>query len=250
MISVVVLTKNEEKNIVDCIESLSFCDEVIVIDDNSDDRTVELAQRAKAKVFTRDLNRNFSTQRNFGLDKARGEWVLFIDADERVTPSLHQEIITNITNSTITQYDGFYIKRTDFIWGRELKYGETTNVKLIRLARKDVGKWKGKVHEVWNIKGEVGQLKHPLFHYPHQTITEFLQEINFYTDIRAKELYDKGIKTSWWEIILYPKVKFIVNYFIKGGFRDGLPGLVFALMMSLHSFLVRAKLWKLWQKNS
>lgn len=92
MISAVVLTKNEEKNIVDCIESLSFCDEVIVIDDNSEDRTVELAKREEAKVFTKDLNEDFAAQRNFGLTCAKGDWVLFVDADERVTPQLVSSI--------------------------------------------------------------------------------------------------------------------------------------------------------------
>ncbi|MBI2036184.1 hypothetical protein HYT17_00910 [Candidatus Microgenomates bacterium] len=135
------------------------------------------------------------------------------------------------------------------MWGRELKYGETVNVKLLRLAKKEAGKWEGKVHEKWVVKGKTGQLENPLHHFPHQRIGEFLQEINFYTDIRARELFDRNVKTYWWSIILYPKAKFIINYLVYQGFRDGLPGLVFALMMSFHSFLVRAKLWLLWKKQ-
>lgn len=249
MISVVILTKNEEKNIEDCLRSLDFCDEIIVIDDNSEDKTVELAKKSKAKVFTRTLNNDFSRQRNFGLEKARGEWILFIDADERVTPSLCDEII-QLTNNPITQCNGFYIKRRDFMWESELKYGETGNIKLLRLARKDAGKWEGKVHEKWKVNGKLGELKNPLLHYPHQTITEFLREINFYTDIRVQELYEKGASVYWWSIILYPKVKFFRNFFIKKGFLDGLPGLILALMMSFHSFLVRGKLWLMLQKKN
>ena len=249
MLSVVILTKNEEKNIVDCIDSVSFCDEVIVIDDNSDDRTVELAKRAKTKVFTRALDNDFSTQRNFGLEKAEGEWVLFVDADERIAFELAIEIQDLLRLSKSLESNAFFIKRRDVMWGRELMYGETGNIKLLRLARKNVGQWKGKVHETWKINGQIGELQNSILHYPHPTIAQFLEEINFYTDLRAKELYEKGIKVHWWSIIGYPKVKFLINYFLKRGFRDGVPGLMFALMMSFHSFLVRGKLWSLWEQK-
>ncbi len=248
MITAIVLTKNEEKNIIDCIESLSFCDEVVVIDDNSDDRTKELAEKSKAKVFIRSLEKDFATQRNFGLRKAQGDWILFVDADERVSSSLRDEIKSEI-RSTKFETIAYKIQRTDFMWGRELKYGEAGNVKLVRLAKKETGKWEGKVHERWVVKGKTGQLENPLHHFPHQGVGEFLREINFYTDIRARELFDKNVKTYWWSIILYPKAKFIINYLVHQGFRDGLPGLVFALVMSFHSFLVRAKLWLLWKKQ-
>lgn len=249
-ISAVVITKNEEKNIVDCIESLSFCDEIIVIDDNSTDETFLIAKKLKAKVFVRSLDGDFSNQRNFGLDKAEGDWVLFVDADERVTASLREEIITNTANQQITKYDGFYIKRQDFMWGRQLKHGETGNIKLLRLARKNYGQWTGRVHEVWKVKGRVGQLKNPIYHFPHQKIKQFLTDINTYSDLRAKELYDKGVKAYWWSVILYPKIKFFVNFFFRRGFLDGIAGLSHALVMSFHSFLVRGKLWLLWQKRN
>lgn len=249
MISAVVLTKNEEKNIVDCLETLVWCDEALVIDDGSEDRTVEISKKMGASVFVRSLNKDFSQQRNFGLSRTKGEWVLFVDADERISPELAREIKYQIANRKNNDRNGFYIKRRDFMWGRELKYGETGNIKLLRLARKDAGRWEGAVHEEWKIKGKTGELKNPLFHYPHQTISEFLKEINFYTDLRAKELYMSDIPIYWTSIILYPKLKFIYNYFIKAGFLDGLPGFIFALLMSFHSFLVRGKLWLLWKKR-
>lgn len=247
-LSAIVLTKNEEKNIRACLKSLSFCDEVIVIDDFSIDKTVEVARKMKAYVFNHSLNGDFAAQRNFGQGKARGEWVLFVDADERVTSSLGDEII-QVTNNPIIQYSGFNIKRTDFIWGKELKYGETGKVKLLRLAKRNAGQWSGCVHEEWKIKGKIGELKNPLLHYPHPTLTEFLQNINFYTNLRAKELYMQDIQVYWTSIILYPLGKFFLNYFIKLGFLDGIPGLIQAILMSFHSFLVRAKLWMLWQKK-
>jgi glycosyltransferase involved in cell wall biosynthesis len=248
MISAVILTKNEEKNIKKCLDNLSWCDEIVVIDDASQDKTVEIAKKMGAKVFHHPLNRNFSEQRNFGLDKAKGDWVLFIDADERVSSALWYEIMA-ITNDPISVYSGYYLKRKDVMWGKEFMYGETGKISLLRLAKKQTGRWEGYVHEVWRVKGKTAILQNPLMHYPHQTVKDFLSEINYYSDLRAQELYKQKVKVSWWTIIFYPKIKFIVNYFFRVGFLDGLPGLVFALMMSLHSFLVRGKLWLIWQKG-
>mgnify|MGYP001615031260 CR=1 FL=1 len=112
-----------------------------------------------------------------------------------------------------------------------------------RLAKKDAGKWKGAVHEKWEITGKVGTLKNPIIHYPHQTVAEFLQELNLYTSLRAEELYMKNTRAYWWSIVVYPMIKFTVNYFLKRGFLDGIHGLIFAIIMSFHSFLVRGKLW-------
>lgn len=246
MISAVVLTKNEEKNIVDCLESLSWCDEIIVVDNNSEDRTLEVSQKFGAKVFIRNLNNDFSAQRNFGLEKASGDWILFIDADERVSEELKEEIQFEIKNNKV---DGYLIKRLDSIWGRELWHGETGNIKLVRLAKKNSGKWEGKVHEEWKIEGKLGGLRNFIIHYPHPTISDFLKEINFYTDLRAKELFEKGVKSDSVSILFYPTAKFFNNYFLKLGFLDSIRGLVVALMMSFHSFLVRGKLWHLWNKR-
>lgn len=244
MISAIILTKNEENNIIDCLESVAWCDEIIIVDDYSEDRTLEVVKNfnSRVKIFKRKLEDNFSAQRNFGLSKATGEWILFIDADEILSNGLRGEIM-DFLSSKNEKYDGFYMQRKDVVWNKELRYGETGNIKLLRFAGKDMGKWAGRVHETWNIKGTVGYFKMPILHYPHQNISNFLKEINRYTDLRAKELYDNKVRTNIFQIIIYPKAKFILNYFIKLGFLDGIEGLVFAIMMSFHSFLVRAKLW-------
>ncbi len=248
MISAVILTKNEENNIEACLNSISWCDEKIVIDDHSVDKTIDIAKKKGAKIFIHSLNNDFSEQRNYGLDKAKGDWILFIDADERVSPALWYEIMQH-TSESIEDYNGFYLKRHDIMWGKVLKYGETGKIILLRLAKKGTGRWEGKVHEQWKVRGKTELLKNSLDHYPHPTVSEFLREINYYTDLRAEELYKKKVSSTWLSIIIYPKTKFILNYFFKRGFLDGLPGLVFAIMMSLHSFLVRSKLWLMWQKN-
>ncbi len=248
MISVVILTKNEEKNIEACLDSLSWCDEKIIIDDHSEDGTVEIAKKKGAKVYSRLMQNDFSEQRNYGLEKAKGDWILFIDADERVSSALWYEIMQH-TSESIEDIVGFYVKRLDTLWGKVLKHGETGNVTLLRLAKKDAGKWVGKVHEVWKVQGRTQTLKNSLDHFPHNTVTDFLHEINFYTDLRAEELFKKKVRPTWLSIIVYPKTKFILNYFFKVGFLDGLPGFVVAMFMSFHSFLVRSKLWLMWQKN-
>lgn len=245
MISVVVLTKNEEKNIADCLENLTFCNEILVIDDNSDDRTVEVAKRMKAKVFKHSLNNDFSTQLNYGLGKARCEWVFILHADERVSKELAEEIV----NFTKSDFDGALIERIDYMWGKELKHGEVGGLKILRLGRKGKGKWIGKVHEKWNIVGRIGTLKNKFYHYPHPTIVEFLKEVNFATDIRSTELQEKGVKLSAHQIITNPLGKFLFNYFIRLGFLDGIQGFILAVMMSFHSFLVRGKLWQLNQEK-
>lgn len=248
MISAVILTKNEEKNIDACLDSVKWCDETIIVDDYSTDNTVTRAKKKGAVIYQRHLQNDFSSQRNFGLEKASGDWILFLDADERVSLSLAYEMQTN-TSQQIDHIDGYFIKRLDTIWGKQLKYGELGNITLLRLAREGKGQWKGRVHETWEIKN-TATLQNALNHYPHQTITQFLHEINFYTTLRARELYDKKTSVTVVNIFIYPAGKFFVNYLFRLGFLDGVAGLLLAILMSFHSFLVRVKLWSLWAKKS
>lgn len=247
-ISAIVLAKNEEKNIKACLEGLNWCNEIIVVNDASDDETVTIAKKFGATVYEHKLNDDFTAQRNWALENAKNTWVLFIDADERVSKELAKEIQETLEDQDNSMY-GYTLQRIDVMWDRELHHGEVGDTKLLRLARKDSGKWEGKVHETWKIVGQIAEIKTPLLHYPHPGMTEFLKEINFYTDIRAKELFDKNTKVHWWSIILYPKGKFIINYFWKLGFLDSIPGLIVAILMSFHSFLVRGKLWTLWHRK-
>lgn len=246
MLSVVIITKNEENNIVDCIQSVTFASEIIVVDDNSDDATVDLARKHGAQVVSYIGDDDFSKKRNVGLQKTKGKWVLFIDADERVSSALKEEIQRVITQD---RYDGFFLRRQDHLWGKALHYGETAQVLLLRLAKKTAGEWHGTVHETWKVTGKTSILTRTLDHYPHQTLTEFLREINHYTDLRAEELFSQKVPVYWWDMLVYPNAKFILNYGIRLGFLDGVPGLILAILMSFHSFLVRSKLWWLWQKK-
>ncbi len=242
MVSAVVLTKNESNNIVRCLRSLQWCDEIIIVDDYSTDSTLTKAKRFTKKIFIHELEGDFAQQRNYGLEKTAGEWVFFVDADEEVSLSLQYEL-TSIVVNQFSEFDGYYIKRIDQIWNKKILHGEAGNSIFLRFAKKEKGLWEGRVHETWKKKGKTGCLKNPLYHYPHPNISSFLQEINFYSTLRAQELYEKKTQVRIWQILLYPKAKFFLNYILRLGFLDGVPGLVIALMMSFHSFLVRGKLW-------
>lgn len=249
MISAIVLTKNEEKNIEACLESLKWCEEIIIIDDYSEDKTIEKCQKfgKKCRVYRRHLGEDFASQRNFGLRKARGEWVIFLDADERIPSSLAKEICRKIKKRG-RKIVGFYFRRWDYFGGKWLRHGEIGSIKILRLAKRNAGKWIRKVHEIWKIKGKTEKLNCPLLHYPHQTIREFLFQINFYSTLHAESLKEEGRKPNVWRIIGNPLGKFIKNYFLRLGFLDGIPGLIVALMMSFHSFLSQAKLYLKWKK--
>lgn len=249
-LSAVLIVKNEVKKIEKALASLSFCDEIVVIDDGSTDQTQKIINKIapKAKIIERNLNNDFASQRNFALDIAQGQWILFVDADEVVSSALREEII-GVVNNKDNEVEGYYLKRKDLFLGKWLEYGETNNVKLLRLAKKNSGKWSGKVHETWQIKGPTETLTNPLLHYAHDSINDLTQKISFYSTIRAQELAKEGLKGSWWQIILYPKAKFLQNYFFRLGFLDNMPGLLKALEMSFHSFLVRSKLYMLTRKK-
>lgn len=257
MISAVVLTKNEEQNIRKCLSCLKWCDEILVIDDDSADKTVKIASDLGAKVVRRRLEGDFSFQRNFGLSQTKEDWVFFVDADERVSGELKKEILFSI--NTKNYVNGFYFKRIDFFpnspnMGKLLRHGEIGGVggfggvKILRLARRNAGVWVRRVDEKWEVKGKTKTLVHPLLHYPHPSLTEFLTSINERSTLNAQQLIKEGKRLNPFEW-LKPKAKFFLNFFFRLGFLDGLPGFVFAVLMSFHSFLVRGKLYLMLEKG-
>lgn len=247
MISVVVLTHNSQAELSLCLSSLSWCDEIIIIDDYSTDNTLKLAQKFNAKIYRRHLQGDFAAQRNFGLKKAQGDWVLFVDSDETVPSELASEIQTAVTKKkTITSnHIGFSLKRQDWFLGKKLRFGESGRNSFVRLAKKSAGRWIGQVHETWPIKGKTRQLKNPLLHRRNISVSQFLTRINYYSAIRAQELYQQDQRFNYLKLILWPPAKFIYNYIFRLGFLDGFAGLSLALIMSLHSLFVRVKLYEL-----
>lgn len=241
-ISAIILAKNEEQKIERAVRALSFCDEVIVIDDDSTDKTIDSAKKAGATVFAHSKKNEFAGQRNWAMEQARNEWVLYIDADEVVGENLKQEIISLPSTNLPVSYA---IPRRDFFWNTELKHGETKKARnqgIVRLIKKGSGVWTGAVHETFTSSGSVGRLGAFLDHYSHDSLSSFIQDINIYSTLRAEELAREGKKISPIELIIIPFGKFFYTYFILLGFLDGPAGFVYSFVMSFHSFLVRAKL--------
>lgn len=203
----------------------------ITITNNKGYDEILITEEGKTRKIKRDISGDFSSQRNFALGQAKGDWVLFIDSDETLSDEI-KEIPDG--------YDAFFLRRLDIFWGKMLKHGETGKINLIRLARKNFGVWRGKVHEVWTGKGKLGYFKIYLIHRSHKNIREFITKINFYSEIRASET-----KSFNYLDLAKPIIKFIDNYFFKLGFIDGMPGFVMAYMMSFHSLLVRVKCYGL-----
>lgn len=243
-LTAIVLTKNEEENIPKVIDSLYFAEEILVLDDGSADDTVELAKKAGAKVIERKMSNGFASQRNFAQSQASFDWVLFIDADEEPSKELAQELYGVLANP---QYGAYYIPRRDIWWGKKLQHGEVRSVYakgIVRLVRKNAGRWEGMVHETFQANGPIGRLKGHINHYPHPDLKDFLRTVNFYSSLRAQELYRSGKKAQIFSIVFLPFAKFIYTYFIRAGFLDGSAGFTYSFLMSFHSFLVRAKLYQ------
>jgi len=240
-ISVVVLARNASKILPRCLNSLKWAGEVVVIDDYSSDNTSAIARQWGSKVLNHSLDGNFSNQRNWALQQTKHQWVMFVDADETVPKCLADEIVRRVGNERGVA--GYHVHRHDIFFGKILKHGENGHNVFLRLALKKNNFWRGKVHEKWIVKGEVKSLKCPLNHFLPNDLSIFLSKINRYSSLRAKELYLKQSKSDWLAIAAYPLGKFLKDYFYWQGFRDGLRGFLISILMALHSFLVRAKLW-------
>lgn len=245
-LSACVLVRNEEENLKRLLPTLDFCDEIVAIDDYSTDNTEKVLKVYKAKIYKRRLAGDFSSQRNFGISKTKGDWILFVDADELITKDLKKEILSAIKNKSVK---AFRFKRFDYFWGKLIKYGEISNFNSVRLAKRDAGKWKRKVHEYWDINGQVSSVGSPLLHYPHQSINEFILDVTKYSKIHALENRVEGKRSSLLSIIFKPIGKFIVSFFLQKGYKDGIRGFIISSVMSYHSFLAWSRLWIIQKKK-
>ena len=249
-ISLILLTKNESQNVSKWgtwVNKLKKVNELVVIDDNSTDDTVKIlkklqTKKLKVKVITHDLNNHFSAQRQLAIKNTTNNLILWFDADESPSDGL----VDYINNIDTHQYKNYAFKRADIFLGSTLHHGETAGQYFLRLFDKRYGYFSGSVHELWVSSKPTITVDQEIIHISHTTLKSFFTKINFYSDIRSKELYDSRVKVSLFQIIAYPLGKLIQNYIFKLGFLDGTPGIILAIGMSFHSFLVRAKLWCLY----
>jgi glycosyltransferase involved in cell wall biosynthesis len=246
-ISVIILTKNAEELIADCIDSVSFCDEVIIIDDNSTDRTPDLAKHMGAHVFM-DTEKSFAEKRNFGLKKAKGKWVLYIDSDERVSPELRKSI-EDIIKQERSSTSAYRIKRKNFYLGHnEWPYIE----KLERLFKKTkLTEWYGDLHETAKVDGTIEEIEEGfILHYTHRDLTSMVEKTNKWSDVEANlRLKTNHPKMSSWRFFRVMITAFYGSYIKQEGWRAGTVGLVESLYQSFSMFITYAKLWELQQKH-
>jgi glycosyltransferase involved in cell wall biosynthesis len=244
-LSVTIITLNEEENIKNAILSVKFADEIIVVDSGSDDSTVEIAKKLGAKVFTNKFD-NFADQKNFAAQKASGEWILSLDADEEVSGELAKEIEGLLATS---EYDGFLMPRKNIILGGEIKHSRWSPDIHIWLWKSGKGRWVGKVHEEMVIDGKVGRLTHAKIHNQDKTIFEFMLSLNEYTQVEAEEAFAKGIKFSFLKMIFSGIKSFVGRYIYKQGYLDGWRGLVLCSLRAFYHSLVWLKILEL-QNNA
>lgn len=239
-VAIVLLTKNEAQKLDQLLPTLKFADELILIDDYSSDDTEKIAKKYKATVYKRKLDNKFAAQRNYGLQVARTDWVLFIDPDETVSQNLANEILTAI--SVKTPLSGYQIRRVDIFLNKTLLHGETGNLWLTRLGKRSAGLWERQVHEIWQLP-DVGRLHNPIVHQAHKNFQVLLHKVRRYARIEADYRLKNGEDFSLFEYISYPIGKWLQNYIWKLGFLDGWPGFLMALGMSYHSLLCRRNMY-------
>lgn len=252
-ITAIILAKNGENLISDCLKSISWVKEVIVIDNGCTDKTVEIAKKFGAKIF-KSLNSTFSGRRNLGAEKASGEWLLYVDVDERVTPELRNEIeaVVNRKSTIVNRYAGFAIPRRNILLGHEMRHGGWWPDYVLRLIRKDsLITWEGELHEQPQIKGEVGKLKEPLIHRTHRTLTEMVDKTNAWSEIEARLLFEGGHpKMEWWRFFSVAAREFWFRGIKEVGFLDGPVGIIEIIYQMFSRMITYAKLWELQLKDT
>jgi len=239
--SVVIVTKNEEMNIKDALDSAKDSAEIIVLDSYSTDRTVEICRRYTDKVFQREWQ-GYSRQKQAAVNMAAGPWILILDADERLTSELRKEIADAVNEN---KYDGFYIPRKNFFIGKWIKHSGWWPDYTLRLFKKNAGSLEDReVHEKVIVKGSVSHLKNPLEHYTYDSISDYLRKMGNYSTLAAKELKKNGITPNPLDLIFRPFFTFIKMFFLRLGFMDGMHGLILAVLYSYYTFLKYAKTWE------
>lgn len=246
MISAIILTKNEEERIGACLKSVKFLtDDVIVVDSESNDKTVEIARKLGARVFTRAFD-NYVNQKNWAAEKASGDWLLYVDADERVLQPLSEEIKTLVNSGS---YSAYAISRRNIILGQEVKYGSFWPDWIIRLVKKsDFTGWKGEVHETLTFKGELGYTTNSLLHLTHRNVDQIVLKSLAWSKIDAKLRFNSHHpQLSTWRFLRILVTELWNQGIKRKGFFNGPVGTIDALMQTFSLIITYTRLWELQQ---
>lgn len=243
-VSAFIICCNEEKNIERCLESIRWCDEIVVVDSGSTDRTVEIARRFTDKVHQRSWP-GFVAQKQFALSQCQCDWVLNIDADEVVSPELRTEIQRELAQPA-NSADGFLLSRVVFYMNRWWRRGGWYPEYRLRLCRRNKTTWGGDdPHEKAIVQGEVRKLGGELQHFTYSNLSSQVNTLNKFSQTAAETMHRKGERFAFHKLFVRPLSRFFKFYFLKGGLREGLPGFIVAVLEGYYVFLKYAKLWEL-----
>lgn len=246
-ISAVVNTLNEEKNIERCLKTLSWVDEIVVCDDGSVDKTLDIAKKYDAKIFHHRLAGYVEPARNFGIDKTQGSWILVVDCDEEIPQKLAKKL-QDISKSK-ENIECVAIPRKNFIFGKWIKYSGWWPDYQIRFFKKGKVFWTDKIHQDPKTEG-VGcsllpQDEFAIIHHNYQTVGQFIERMNRYTNIEARQLISEGYRFNWLDLFKKPDQEFFNRFFAQKGYKDGLHGLVLSSLQSFSFFLTYLKVWEI-----
>ena len=243
-ISVVIITHNEENRIRPTLESIKWCDEIIVVDACSTDKTLDICKEySNCKVYVRPFS-GFGTQKKFAVEKASSDWILSLDADEVVTDALRDEITAILSLPSIA-VAGFYVPITLIFMNRIFKYGSENKYPHLRLFNKNKGNFNTlKLHEGVNVEGPVAKLKNEILHYSYSDIHHYFEKFNEYTSIYKNEALKRGEKGGKFKPIFRLPLDFMKQYFIRRNFLNGYPGFVWSVFSTFYVFVKYTKLYE------
>lgn len=245
MFSAVIITKNEQEVIEDCLLSVSFADEILVIDTGNTDDTNKIAKSLGAKIIKSSPGTNYSQFRNDGLKAAHGDWILYVDADERVTPLLKKEIEQLIDSDP--SIGAFEIPRRNIYLGKEMTHGGWGNDKVIRLFKiNNLLRYERPLHEQPVFTGSLGTLKNELVHFSHRDLSSMLEKTIIFTNYEAELRFEQNHPpVVWWRLIRVMLTEFYFRFLKLSAARDGVEGMIDGLFQVFNMFVIYARLWEL-----
>lgn len=244
-LSVVISAYNAQDKIEDCLKSVQFVDEIVLVNNSSTDRTEEIAKKYTSKIFTRPNNPMLNINKNFGFTKATGDWILCLDDDERITLELKKEIEEVMKNKE-SEASGYFIPRKNIIFGKWIEHTGWYPDPQLRLFKNGKGKFEEKhVHEMMKVTGNVEYLKEPMLHENYQSVSQFLRKMtNIYVPNEAEVLINDGYKVNFADAIKFPLKEFLTRFFAQEGYKDGFHGLMLSFLMAFYHFCIFAFVWE------
>jgi glycosyltransferase involved in cell wall biosynthesis len=242
-ISATLITCNEERNIAEALQSISWADEIVVVDSGSSDGTVAICRKFTDRILHRDWT-GFVDQKNFAVENARNDWIFSLDADERPSPDLSKEIQQLARDGFLKP--GYKIPRVAFFLGRWIRHGEWYPDCQLRLFDRRSGKWEGgRVHESLKLNEKPGWLKGEIYHYTYRSLSDYLKRLEIYSTLAARDYRQRGKTVTPISLLGNPIAAFARSYLMKRGFLDGAPGLAVAMLAAISVFFKYAKLYEL-----